>query len=136
MLDLIREAGFSDVSYAQIQVFRFAGPEGRRPTEIAATSGLSKQTVNDVLRQLERLGYLGREQDPEDGRARVVRLTARGRGLDATIWEAGRAVERSWRQRIGEPAWGAFREVLDQIAAADPDAPAAEPDAGDAEGQA
>lgn len=112
-------AGFADVTHAQVPIFRYEGPEGRRPTEIAATAQLSKQAVNDVLGQLERSGYLTRKSHPDDGRARVVRLTARGRRLDAAIWEAGREVERTWRERIGEPAWGVFREVLDQLAQAD-----------------
>lgn len=120
MLDRIHAAGFTDITYAQLFVFRFEGPEGSRPTEIAATAQLSKQAVNDVLGQLERAGYLRRKPHPGDGRARLVRLTARGRRLDAAIWEAGREVERSWRTRIGEPNWGVFREVLDQIAAAGP----------------
>lgn len=119
MLDRLHRAGFPDVTYAHLPIFRFEGPQGRRPTEIAATARLSKQTVNDVLGQLERLGYLQRKPHPDDGRARVVRLTARGRRLDAAIWEAGREVERTWRQRIGDPAWGVFREVLDQLAQAD-----------------
>ncbi len=72
-----------------------------------------------MLGQLERLGYLTREPHAADGRARVVRLTARGRRLEAAIWEAGRELERRWREGIGEPAWGTFREVLDQLAQAD-----------------
>jgi len=119
MLDCLHRAGFVDVTYAQIPIFRYEGPDGRQPTEIAATAQLSKQAVNDLLGQLERLGYLKRKSHPDDGRARVVRLTARGRRLEAAIWEAGREVERTWRERIGEPAWGVFREVLDQLAQAD-----------------
>jgi DNA-binding MarR family transcriptional regulator len=119
MLEHVRRAGFADVTYAHFPIFRYEGPEGRQPTEIAASAQLSKQAVNDALGQLERAGYLKREAHPDDGRARVVRLTARGRRLDAAIWEAGRDVERTWRERIGEPTWSAFREVLDQLAQAD-----------------
>jgi DNA-binding MarR family transcriptional regulator len=116
MLDRVHGAGFPDVTYAHLPIFRHEGPEGRQPTEVAATTQLSKQTVNDLLGQLERAGYLKRKSHPDDGRARVVRLTARGRRLDAAIWEAGREVERMWSERIGEPAWSVFREVLDQLA--------------------
>ncbi len=119
MLDHLHRAGFPDVTYAHLPIFRSEGPDGRQPTEIAETAQRSKQTVNDLLGQLERAGYLKRKSHPDDGRARVVRLTARGRRLDAAIWEAGREVERTWRNRIGEPAWGSFREVLDQLAQAD-----------------
>ena len=119
MLANLHRAGFPDVTYAQLPIFRHEGPDGRQPREIAATAQLSKQAVNDLLGQLERAGYLKRKSHPDDGRARVVRLTARGRRLDAAIWEAGREVERTWRERIGEPTWGVFREVLDQLAQAD-----------------
>jgi DNA-binding MarR family transcriptional regulator len=119
MLHHIHQAGFPDVTYAQFPVFRYAGPEGRQPTEIAAAAGLSKHAVNDVLDQLERAGYLERKPRPDDGRGRVVRLTPRGRRLDAAIWDAGREVERTWKRRVGEPAWNVFRDVLDQLAEAD-----------------
>lgn len=122
MLGCLHRAGFPDVTYAHIPIFRYQGPDGRQPTEIAATAQLSKQAVNDLLGQLQRSGYLKRKPHPDDGRARIVQLTARGRRLDAAIWEAGREVERTWKVRIGGPAWSVFRAVLDQIAEADPDA--------------
>lgn len=119
MLDYVHRAGFTDVTYTQILVFRYEGPDGRQPTEIAATAQLSKQMVNELLGQLERAGYLRRKPHPNDGRARVVRLTSRGRKLDAAVWKAGHTVERAWQARIGEPAWSTFRDALDQMAHAD-----------------
>lgn len=116
MLKSIHAAGFTDITFAQFPIFRFEGPEGRRPTEIAATAQLSKQSVNDILTQLEKGGYLKREAHPDDGRARVVRLTDRGRQLEDTIWEAGREVEETWRRQMGEASWSAFRKVLDELA--------------------
>ncbi len=119
MLDRVHAAGFPDITDAHSAIFRYEGAEGRQPREIAARAQVSKQAVNDLLGQLERCGYLTRERHPGDGRARVVRLTPRGQRLDAAIWEAGREVERRWRERIGEPAWSNFRAVLDQLAQAD-----------------
>lgn len=118
MLERIHEAGFEEITFGQVAIFRAAGPHGLQPKEIAAQAHLSKQTVNDALRQHERLGHLTLVPHPRDGRARVVRLTARGRRLDAVIWEAGRAVEREWRERLGPEAWDAFVEVLDVLAPA------------------
>ena len=122
MLQRLHQAGFPDVTYAHIPIFRFQGPDGRQPSEIATTAHVSKQTVNDILGQLERSGYLKRKPHPDDGRARIVQLTARGRRLDAAIWQAGRDVEKMWNERIGGSAWGVFRAVLDQIAEEDPTA--------------
>lgn len=126
MLQRLHQAGFRDVTYAYIPIFRYQGPDGRQPSEIATTAHLSKQSVNDILGQLERSGYLKRRPHPDDGRARIVQLTARGRRLDAAIWQAGRDVEKTWKERIGEPAWSVFRAVLDQIAEDDPTADGAD----------
>ena len=115
---LIHAAGFTDVTLAQCSLFRFEGPEGRRPTEIATRAGMSKQAVNDSLHHLEAHGYLLRAPHPHDGRARIVRLTDRGRALQDAIYAAGRQVEREWQEEIGEPEWGTFSRVLDRLAAA------------------
>jgi Winged helix DNA-binding domain len=53
---------------------------------------ITKQSVNDLLRHLEGHGYLLRVPDSVDGRARVIRLTAKGRRIEQTIYaEAGAA---------------------------------------------
>jgi DNA-binding MarR family transcriptional regulator len=118
MLARIHAAGHPDVTTAMIALFRFAGVDQRRPGEIAATARLSKQATNDMLRELERLGYVERHPDPTDGRARIVHLTKRGHALDTAVWTAGREVEQSWRDRIGDKHWTTFHDVLDTLIAA------------------
>jgi len=115
MLADIHDAGFA-LTFAHVAIFRGPGPHGKRPSEVAAAAGMSKQSVNDALRYCEEHGYLRLKPDPTDGRGRIVHLTAKGRRLDAAIWQAGRHVEQTWAERIGEPAWSTFREVLDTIA--------------------
>ena len=118
MLARIHAAGHPEVTTAMIALFRFAGVDQRRPREIAATARLSKQTINDMLRDLERLGYVERHPDPTDGRGRIVRLTKRGQALDTAVWTAGREVEQSWRDRFEEAQWTTFNDVLDKLIAA------------------
>jgi DNA-binding MarR family transcriptional regulator len=52
-----------------------------RMSEIAARSRLSKQTMTTLVRAAERAGLVTRERDPEDGRAFLITLTARGRAF-------------------------------------------------------
>jgi len=117
MLALVHEAGHPDVTSGMITLFRLAGIDQRRPGEIAVTARLSKQATNDFLRELERLSYLERHPDPTDGRARIIKLTTRGRELDAAVWAAGRNVEHSWTARIGGKRLSSFSEVLDELVA-------------------
>ena len=119
MLARIHAVGHPDVTTGMIGLFRLAGLDRRRPGEIAATARLSKQATNDMLRELERLGYLERHPDPTDGRARIIQLTKRGQALDAAVWTAGREVEQVWRDRIGDTHWTTFHDVLDKLIAAE-----------------
>jgi len=107
--------GYPDVTGAMIGLFRFAGVDQRRPSEIAAAARLSKQATNDMLTELERLGYLERHPDPTDGRARIIKLTKRGHVPDAAVWTAGREVEQSWRNRFAAKQWTTFNEVLEKL---------------------
>ena len=47
--------------------------------ELASASSVTEQTMSRTVERLERLGYVSREQDTEDARRRVVRLTDAGR---------------------------------------------------------
>ena len=53
--------------------------EGTRLTELAARVGTSKQAVGELVAELEDMGFLRRDPDPADARARLVRFTAHGR---------------------------------------------------------
>ncbi len=85
-------AGFDDLNAAHVGVWRYPGLEGLRPSQLADQRGITKQSVNDLLGHLEGCGYLERVPDSADGRARVIRLTSKGRRLERTIYaEAGAA---------------------------------------------
>jgi DNA-binding MarR family transcriptional regulator len=85
-------AGYDDLNAAHVALWRYPGLEGQRPSQLADRVGITKQSVNDLLGHLERRGYLSRVPDVADGRARVIRLTARGRRLEQAIYlEAGSA---------------------------------------------
>jgi DNA-binding MarR family transcriptional regulator len=88
-------AGYADLNAAHVGLWRYPGLDGLRPSQLADRAGITKQSVNDLLGHLERHGYLGRVPDSADGRARVIRLTAKGRRLEGTIYaEAGAAQQR------------------------------------------
>jgi len=85
-------AGFDDLNAAHVGLWRYPGLEGVRPSQLADRVGITKQSVNDLLGHLEGHGYLLRVPDSADGRARVIRLTSKGRRIEQTIYaEAGAA---------------------------------------------
>lgn len=110
-------AGFDDLRPAHVTLFRWPGPDGRRPTEIATDAQISKQRVNDLLRDLERLGYLTLEPDRTDGRARIVRLTARGRRLHRAAVGVHAAIEDDWKRELGARRYSEMRDALAELLA-------------------
>ncbi len=115
---LIRDlnaAGFSDLSLPHIAVFQYPGPDGVRPGTLATRAGMSKQAMNQLLRSLENSDYLVRANGPHEGRARVVRLTKRGRAASARILDILRAVEQEWSQELGAARFRQLKELLAQV---------------------
>ena len=49
MLAALHERGFDDLDAAHLNVFQYPGPEGARPSELAARLRISKQALNYLL---------------------------------------------------------------------------------------
>src|SRR5574340_288064 len=112
MLERLHESGFDDFDRAYFAVFRYPGPQGARPTDVAAQVGISKQALNYLLRELERLGYLEREPHPEDLRAKRIVLTERGIAAVGVIREAVGEVEAAWAEELGPERFDQLRYLL------------------------
>jgi hypothetical protein len=49
MIDDLHGAGFTDLVPAHAAVLRYPGPQERRPSDVAAEAGMSRQAMNDLL---------------------------------------------------------------------------------------
>ena len=117
----VTEAGYDDVNPAHIALFGYPGLDGQRPSELADRLQITRQSVNDLLGHLEHHGYLTRVPDPADGRARVVRLTPRGRRLQETIHGQARAAEQRIAESLGATRFAQLQRALEDLtASADP----------------
>ena len=94
-------AGYDDLNAAHIGLWRYPGLEGLRPSQLADRVGITKQSVNDLLAHLELQGYLLRVADSGDGRARVIRLTSKGRRLERTIYAGAGAAQHRMAEILG-----------------------------------
>ena len=112
MLARLHERGFDDLDAAHLTVFQYPGPQGARPTELAARLRMSKQAVNYLLRELERLRYLERRPDPDDLRSKRVALTDRGTSAIEVIREAVGELETAWAEKLGPNRFADLRTLL------------------------
>lgn len=112
---IIRElnaAGFEELRVPHMAVLQFPGPDGVRPGLLAERAGMSKQAMNQLLRSLEGFGYLARSDAPDEGRARIVRLTRRGRAAYAKIHDILREIEREWSAELGPNHFAQLKALL------------------------
>jgi DNA-binding MarR family transcriptional regulator len=112
---IIRElnaAGFEELRVPHMAVLQYPGPDNVRPGVLAERAGMSKQAMNQLLRSLEALGYIARADAPGEGRARIVRLTRRGRAAYAKIHEILRDIEHEWTAELGATPFGQLKGLL------------------------
>jgi len=100
MLERLHERGFDDFDVAHLNVFQYPGPQGARPSDLAARLRISKQALNYLLGELERL-------DPDQGRLVELRFfsgmtieeTAEVLGLSPATVKREWAVAKGWLHR-------------------------------------
>lgn len=113
----LERAGYSDIRQAHGCVFGNMVPDGMRLTELAELAGMTKQGVGEAVSDLERLGYAERVADPSDGRAKIIRLTDRGREAQRTGYEIIGIIESEWAQRFGVERVEEMRALLADLTA-------------------
>jgi DNA-binding MarR family transcriptional regulator len=116
MLERLHEHGFDDLDAPHLNVLLYPGPQGSRPSELAARLGMSKQAVNYLLGELERCGYIERRPDPDDLRSRRIALTERGEAVGLVMREAVTEVEREWEAKLGRKQFAQLRGLLGELA--------------------
>ncbi len=100
------------VRVAHTLLFPHLDFEGVRATEIAEKLGVTKQAVGQLIDELEAMGAVERVPDPKDGRAKLVRFSAKGRdGIVHGLGVLGE-IERELAAAIGEQRFAALHDAL------------------------
>ncbi|TCC50080.1 MarR family transcriptional regulator [Kribbella capetownensis] len=104
--------GFADARFADGVVFQHlvAGPV--TISTLAERLGVTQQAASKSVVDLEKRGYLSREPDPADARARNVVLTHRGQAVIGAARRQRAALESELRQAFGDERVEAARLLL------------------------
>lgn len=112
ILARLAEEGFDDLTLAQARLAARVGEEGTRVTDLATQAQVTKQTAGALVDQLERAGYVTREPDPRDARARLVTLADRGRQAQAAARQVEAALAQEWEEHLGAEQMRQLRDAL------------------------
>jgi MarR family transcriptional regulator, organic hydroperoxide resistance regulator len=120
---ILRSHGVDDLNPAQGRiVYALWKEDAVSQATLAARTRLDKSTLALMLDRLEMQGHVRRQQDPRDGRRRIIRLTAKNRAMHAAYTRASAEMVaifyRGMADRDVEAFEVALRKVLANLEAA------------------
>jgi len=108
--------GFPALRPAQAQLLALVEQGGLRLTDLVAATKLPKQTLGDMIDDLEAQRLVERYPDPEHGVIKRVRLGARGKALAGEMRKVSDAAETRWAQVLGKGKMKTLRSLLEELA--------------------
>lgn len=108
-------AGADDITPAQARLLARIGSQGTRLVDLAAQARVTKQTAGHLVDQLERAGYVKRVHDPDDGRAKLIGLTARAEALVPVADAEVERVLEEWSAHLGKTRMGQLEDALTML---------------------
>ena len=116
IVEAVAGAGFGDLTRAQVRLLAgIDDDEGTRLTVLAERARIAKQTATALVDRLVAAGYVRRTPDPEDRRARLVQLTARGRELVPVARAEERRIDAQWQDHLGAARMHQLRAALEEL---------------------
>ena len=92
-------------------------PRGVRLSDLVGVLALPKQTVGDLLDELEDMRMVERFPDPDHGVIKRVRLGPKGKVWAAEVKKVSAATEARWATRLGSKKMKSLRALLEELAA-------------------
>ena len=111
----IGAAGHHEVRAPHGLVLQYLDDAGTRVSVLAERAEITKQSMAELVAHLERHGYVERVPDPADGRAKLVRATARGRDVFAVVRGVIGEYERYLDERMGAEEVRRLRGLLEEL---------------------
>lgn len=110
--DGVAARGFTDVRPSHGFAFARISSGDATASDLADHLGVSKQAAGQLVDQLVDRGYVTREADPSDRRARLLRLTTRGWECTRAADEAARGAVAQWQRQLDPDTFAALGAAL------------------------
>ncbi len=117
----LERLGFPALRPAHVQVLSAIGTSvppdaGVRLSDLVTALSLPKQTVGDLIDELEQMRMVERFQDPDHGVIKRVRLGPKGKVWAAEVKRVSAATEARWATQLGTKKMKSLRALLEELA--------------------
>jgi DNA-binding MarR family transcriptional regulator len=123
----LERLGFPSLRPAQVQLMSAIGvasDTGVRLSDLVVEVSLPKQTVGDLLDELEEMRMVERFPDPDHGVIKRVRLGPKGKTWAQEVRRVSAATEARWATRLGSKKMRSLRALLEELASTVEERPA------------
>ena len=112
----LRALGFTDFSPAFPAMLSNLDVDGTRIGVLALRAGVTRQAAGQMLRAIERCGYVERWDSSHDARATMVRFTPRGKRLLAAVLQLVEDIEDDFAASLKAGEFEKVQQNLFRIA--------------------
>ncbi|MBO0743835.1 MAG: MarR family transcriptional regulator [Candidatus Dormibacteraeota bacterium] len=112
LLTTLAGAGHAAIRHKHGAVFANLDPEGTRPSVLADRAGMTRAALGELVDELERLGYVRRQPDPADRRAKLVVPTPAAEEVAVLVHQVNEGIEQRYRRVLGEQRYLSLRKAL------------------------
>ncbi|TDD41009.1 MarR family transcriptional regulator [Nonomuraea terrae] len=112
----LSEMGHPQVRPRHGAVLAYLDVEGSRASDLAVRSGQHKQVIGTLVDELVALGYVERQPDPADRRAKLIVPTELGRDHMVKSDTLLAEMEAKHARAVGEEAYAEFKRVFKLVA--------------------
>lgn len=110
----MQNLGWPELSRSESMVMMHVQLNNVRPAEIARSLRLTRQAVHHTIGTLVERGILKLNDDPTDGRVRIVQLTELGRAMRRDARKIVNGLGKVLSNKIGEPEFERLRSILER----------------------
>jgi DNA-binding MarR family transcriptional regulator len=125
----LERLGFPALRPAHVQLLSAIGTTdtnaGVRLADLVTAVSLPKQTVGDLIDDLETMRMVERFPDPDHGVIKRVRLGPKGKVWAAEVKRVAAATEARWATQLGSKKMKSLRALLEELAATVEERPSA-----------
>jgi DNA-binding MarR family transcriptional regulator len=114
----LNQAGYTDLRMRHLALLEGLPREGARVTTLATQTGMSKQAMGELIDEIEANGYIERQNDPADRRARLIVFTPKGQRAYEQAFVILGEMERDYAATVGSARYSDARSALDELVSA------------------
>jgi DNA-binding MarR family transcriptional regulator len=111
----LNRAGYTDLRMRHLALLEGLPREGARVTTLATQTGMTKQAMGELIDEIEANGYIERQNDPEDRRARLIVFTPKGQRAYEEAFDVLGEMERDYAATVGTARYSESRSVLEEL---------------------